>query len=301
MPSANSAGANADTARSWKHADGDSSPRLPSSSPLRRDRNLLERIVSALVLAPPVVAAAIWGGTVFDLLVFAFTAAALREWLRMTWPAAPLPFTVMAYLGLFFMLVATWSGGPAPALVTGCIAAAGLFAMARLGEAQHPWLTCFGLAYVGPALVGLAWLRGHDPHGWQDLLFVLPVVWAVDIGGYALGRALGGPKLWPRISPKKTWAGVAGGVALACLVAAAWAELVGAPLLPTLAVAGFVALLSFAGDLFESAMKRRYGFKDSGGLIPGHGGVLDRIDAALVAVPGFALLVALAGRLAAWH
>lgn len=296
MPSANSAGASADTARSWKHAEGEAAP--PKHG---RDRNLLERVASALVLAPPVIAAAIWGGTLFDLLVFAFTAAALREWLRMTWPHPPVQYAVIAYLGLFFLLVATWTGGLWPALATGLIAGAGLLSMARLSGAQHPWLSTFGLAYVGASLVALAWLRGHDPHGWQDLLFVLPVIWASDIGGYALGKALGGPKLWPRISPKKTWAGVIGGFALAGLVGFAWAEGFGAPLEPTLVVTALVAALGLAGDLFESALKRRYGFKDSGGLIPGHGGVLDRIDAALLAVPGFALLVALAGRLTAWH
>src|SRR3954470_10804032 len=85
MPSANSAGANADTARSWKHADDDAaSPDMTTGA--GSNRNLLQRIVSALVLAPPVIAAAIWGGWLFDLLVFAFTLAALREWLRMTWP-----------------------------------------------------------------------------------------------------------------------------------------------------------------------------------------------------------------------
>jgi phosphatidate cytidylyltransferase len=295
MPSANSAGANADTARSWKHAE----PDAPANQ--GRDRNLLERIASALVLAPPVIAAAIWGGTLFDLLVFAFTAAALREWLRMTWPDPPIQYALIAYLGLFFLLVATWTGGLLPALATALVAGGGLLAMTRLGGARHPWLSTFGLAYVGASLVALAWLRGRDPHGWQDLLFVLPVVWAADIGGYALGKALGGPKLWPRISPKKTWAGVIGGFALAALVGLVWAEGFGAPLEPTLAVTAFVAALGLAGDLFESALKRRYGFKDSGGLIPGHGGVLDRIDAALLAVPGFALLVALAGRLPAWH
>ncbi|GIL38590.1 phosphatidate cytidylyltransferase [Roseiterribacter gracilis] len=265
------------------------------------NRNLLQRIVSALVLAPPVIAAAIWGGTLFDLLVFAFTAAALREWLRMTWPDPELHYAIIAYVGLFFLLVATWSGGLWPALATFVITGAGLYVLARVGGAQNPRLSTFGLAYVGASLVSLAWLRGHDPHGWQDLLFVLPVVWAADIGGYAVGRSLGGPKLWPRISPKKTWAGVVGGFALALLVAFLWAEAFAAPVVATLAVAAFVAALALAGDLFESAIKRRQGVKDSGGLIPGHGGVLDRIDAALLAVPGFALLVALAGRLTAWH
>lgn len=301
MPSANSAGANADTARSWKHADDDAAPASPANDGEGQRRNLLHRIASALVLGPPVIAAAIWGGTIFDLIVFAFTAAALREWLRMTWPDPELVYAVPAYLGLFFLLVATWSGGLLPALATGLVAGAGLYALARIGGADNPRLSTFGLAYVGASLVALAWLRDHDPHGWQDLLFVLPVVWAVDIGGYALGRTIGGPKLWPSISPKKTWAGAVGGFALAALVAFLWAEAFGAPVEPTLAVSAFVTVLALAGDLFESALKRRHGKKDSGGLIPGHGGVLDRIDAALLAVPGFALLVALAGRLTAWH
>jgi phosphatidate cytidylyltransferase len=115
-------------------------------------------------------------------------------------------------------------------------------------------------------------------------MFVLLIVWVSDIGGYFAGRGIGGPKLWPRVSPKKTWAGAIGGFAASLIVAAAFAEFgVGRPG-PLLLLGAVLSIASQMGDLFESAVKRRFGAKDSGHIIPGHGGLLDRLDGFVAAI-----------------
>lgn len=123
-------------------------------------------------------------------------------------------------------------------------------------------------------------------------LWVLALVWATDIGAYFTGRAIGGPKLWPAVSPNKTWAGLVGGVVAASLFAAAMHALAGLPLRLTLATP-MLAVLAQGGDLYESALKRRAGVKDSGHLLPGHGGVMDRLDGLVPVAPVAAALVVL--------
>jgi phosphatidate cytidylyltransferase len=110
------------------------------------------------------------------------------------------------------------------------------------------------------------------------------VVWATDIGGYFAGRSIGGPKLWPRISPNKTWAGAIGGFAASIVVAAGFVAFRLGETVPLLVLASVLSIASQLGDLFESAVKRRFGVKDSSRIIPGHGGVLDRLDGFVAAV-----------------
>jgi len=128
------------------------------------------------------------------------------------------------------------------------------------------------------------------------LLWLLFVVWATDIAAYFVGRGIGGPRLAPGISPGKTWAGLAGGMLGAAVVGGAVAAASGGPAGLAVMVALVLAVVAQAGDLFESFLKRRAGLKDSGTLIPGHGGVLDRLDGLLFAAPAYALLVAVGGR-----
>jgi len=160
-----------------------------------------------------------------------------------------------------------------------------------------------GVVYVGLACVALIWLRGGDAAGRANVLFVVIVVWASDIGAYAAGRLLGGPKLAPAISPGKTWSGALGGFAAAMLVGeiasqALWPGGVGRAAL----VAGVLGISAQAGDLMESAIKRRFGVKDSGRLIPGHGGLLDRLDGLLTAAPTAAAIALGMGRgMVLWH
>jgi phosphatidate cytidylyltransferase len=151
--------------------------------------------------------------------------------------------------------------------------------------------TALGLLYCGLPVLALVWLRGLSL-GLEATIFLLLCVWSADIMAYFAGRMLGGPKLAPAISPKKTWAGAIGGVIGAMIIAgglaAVWLQMIGGRgALLFIALAGVFAVLSVLGDLFESWLKRRAGVKDSGTLLPGHGGVLDRLDGLVpVAIAG---------------
>lgn len=154
-----------------------------------------------------------------------------------------------------------------------------------------------GGAYIGLAGIGLLYLRGLDPLGFATALLVIGVVAAADIGGYFAGRTIGGPKLWPRVSPKKTWAGAIGGVACAMVVGAVAGLVVdGARFLAVCMISALIAVISQVGDLAESNLKRHFGVKDSGRLLPGHGGVLDRFDGLIAAILAVAVAVWLSGR-----
>ena len=152
-------------------------------------------------------------------------------------------------------------------------------------------LLALGGLYIGPAIAALIWLRAQ-PNGHRWVLLLAAVVWGGDIGAYLIGRLVGGPRLAPAISPGKTWSGAIGGTLIAVLAGmAAWPE--------RLALVAPVALLlsitAQAGDLLESAIKRRFGVKDSGRLIPGHGGLLDRLDGVLTSAPAAAIILLVFG------
>ena len=147
----------------------------------------------------------------------------------------------------------------------------------------------FGAIYVCLPILALLLIRAQ-PEGIVLTLWTLALVWACDIGAYFAGRAIGGPKLAPRISPNKTWAGLGGGVVAAAVLAGVLHARYGLPLRLTLATP-FLAVLAQGGDLYESWLKRRAGVKDSGTLLPGHGGVLDRLDGLVPVAPIAAFLV----------
>jgi phosphatidate cytidylyltransferase len=156
----------------------------------------------------------------------------------------------------------------------------------------------FGVPYLGLAAVALPWLRADPEVGLRNTLFVLAIVWSSDIGAYMVGRLLGGPKLAPAVSPGKTWSGAAGGLLSAVLGGTAVAAC-SAPEISAFHVIGpamVLGVISQAGDLLESAIKRHFGVKDSGRIIPGHGGLLDRLDALLAVAPVAALLALTVGR-----
>lgn len=161
-----------------------------------------------------------------------------------------------------------------------------VFAMTADTGARAAWLA-FGVAYIGLALSGLWNVRARPGDGLFYATWLFLVVWATDIGAYVFGRMIGGPKIAPAISPSKTWAGLLGGIVFVMLVMVGmsllgrWnhASLSGPPLAIGFAIWGIpLAILAQAGDFFESWMKRRAGVKDSGALIPGHGGLFDRVD-----------------------
>jgi phosphatidate cytidylyltransferase len=155
----------------------------------------------------------------------------------------------------------------------------------------------YGLA----ALVSLLWLRHQPAFGRETVLWVLVCIWATDIGAYFVGRTAGGAKLAPRISPGKTWSGLIGGMAWAAVASAATGYAFGLGETVPLAIAGAVlAVVGQGGDLLESAAKRRAGVKDSGHLIPGHGGLLDRIDGLMAVLVAVAIARLIAGNSWPW-
>jgi phosphatidate cytidylyltransferase len=192
------------------------------------------------------------------------------------------------------LLAAVWYGFPWIDLVAAIAAPIMLLEWTRLTR-DAPVLRLLAWAYGLAALVALLWLRHQPVHGRETVVWLLACIWATDIGAYFVGRAAGGAKLAPSISPGKTWSGLVGGMAWAAVTSAAVGYAFGLGETMSLAVIGAVlAVVGQGGDLLESAAKRRAGVKDSGRLIPGHGGLLDRIDgliAVLVAV-GAARLVA---------
>jgi phosphatidate cytidylyltransferase len=154
-----------------------------------------------------------------------------------------------------------------------------------------PFFLVAGLFCILPGMAALIWLRSDALAGRSNMLFVVAIVWASDIGAYLLGRLLGGPKMAPAVSPGKTWSGSVGGVVCAGLIGLALGGTGGAML-----IAAALGVVSQAGDLLESGIKRHVGVKDSGTLIPGHGGLLDRLDGILAAAPAAALIVMALGR-----
>ena len=141
-----------------------------------------------------------------------------------------------------------------------------------------------GFVYAAAAEVASVLVRLDQSKGFAALILILLVVWVTDIGGYFAGRGIGGPKLWPRVSPKKTWAGAVGGFVASLAVALGFAAFGLGKTGPLLLLAALLSIVSQLGDLFESAVKRRFGVKDSSQIIPGHGGLLDRLDGFVAAV-----------------
>ena len=177
-------------------------------------------------------------------------------------------------------LLAVVAGGYAFAVLAAAVATAVFYEWTRLTRGWGATWYGGGFLYALLAALSLLWIRDRADHGLALVLWVFLVTWSTDIGAYFAGRAIGGPKLAPAISPGKTWAGLYGGVAAATLIGAAWALWNSLP--PAiLLLAPLFAVAAQGGDLFESWMKRRSGRKDSGTWLPGHGGVFDRVDGLL--------------------
>ena len=176
-----------------------------------------------------------------------------------------------------------------------CASTSGLIATIAGGAA---FWTIIGVLYLSLPMLALVWLRALPENGLAMTIWLLMVVWAADIVAYFAGRGIGGPRLAPSISPGKTWSGFFGGMAGAVLIGAVVTTVNGPfRLMTEIVVAIMIAIAAQIGDLAESALKRRAGVKDAGTLIPGHGGVLDRVDGLLFAAPVLAVIALLAGGL----
>jgi phosphatidate cytidylyltransferase len=267
--------------------DNDASGKFASK--IGSANNLVLRVVSAAVLGPLVLVFAYFGSWPFFLLCAAASAGILWEWTKLVAGSADRRILLPGLATLLFALVLTGLGEPGAAagmIVIGAALAAGVMAAwPRRFPAHNPlvWGSC-GIVYAGIAFLGPALIRRDSHWGFAGLLFLAATVWATDIFAYAIGRAIGGPLLWPHISPNKTWAGAIGGVVggVAAGTSVAYASGVD-KLVAVGVVALLLSVLTQAGDLFESAVKRRFGAKDAGSLIPGHGGLMDRLDGFLVA------------------
>ena len=191
------------------------------------------------------------------------------------------------------LLAAVWYGYPWIDLVAALATPVMIFEWTRLTRGA-PVLRALAWLYALAAVVALLWLRHQPALGRETLIWILACIWATDIGAYFVGRAAGGARLAPRISPGKTWSGLIGGMAWAALASAAAGYAFGLGETISLALIGAgLAVVGQVGDLLESAAKRRAGVKDSGRLIPGHGGLLDRVDGliAVLVVVGLARLM----------
>jgi phosphatidate cytidylyltransferase len=257
----------------------------PSPKADQGSGNLLTRVLAALVLIPLAIAAAYAGGWFWLDLVVLAAIGLYVEWLMIVGAVRPRAVTI----GVMTLVSA------GAALAVGRIDAGlgiivlGMIVVALASSEQRGWIA-LGLYYASAALLASVLLRRDQVWGFSALMLVLLIVWATDIGGYFAGRGLGGPKLWPRVSPRKTWAGAIGGFVASLVVAFGFAAFDLGKMVPMLLLASVISVVSQFGDLFESAIKRSFGVKDSSHVIPGHGGLLDRLDGFVFAVVVAALI-----------
>ncbi len=252
------------------------------------------RVLSAAVLAPLALVCIWFGGALFATLLALVTAGLAYEWLSLCHRLTPRAIALFAALPVT-VLVAFWGGAT---LALALLAVAMIIGIALAGGISRARPMAFGVPYLGLAAVALVWLRQPPVSGGANVIVLLLIVWASDIGAYVTGRAIGGPLLAPRISPGKTWSGAIGGLVAAGSTGLATSLALGSGPI-SWRPAGFallIGVISQTGDLFESRLKRHFGVKDSGTTIPGHGGLLDRLDAVLTAAPAAALLALIVGR-----
>lgn len=242
------------------------------------------RAASAAVLIPAVLLTVWFSRPLFLVMMAIATAILSLEWGKMSASRAPIrvaavvTVAVLAVGFLAYLHHQLWAAG---AFVVGAVAAA---LLAR-GVSERPGDAAYGVIYLSPAMYSLIWLHGvPDGNKWVVMAFF--ITWAADSAAFATGSVMKGPKLWPRLSPNKTWSGFFGGLLGAMATAVAFVLLFHVQLTwwGAALVGLFGGLATMAGDLWESLLKRRFGVKDSGDPIPGHGGLLDRVDGLMFAV-----------------
>jgi phosphatidate cytidylyltransferase len=251
----------------------------PAALAEQGSRNLVMRVAAAAVLAPLAIGIAYAGGWLWLGFVTLVAIGLYVEWLTVV--GARTPSVIAA--GAVTLLGAAAAFGIGRVAIAYGVFAVGVIAAALLSPDRRGWVALGG-GYAFAAMIASVALRLDPVWGFTALMLVLLIVWVTDIGGYFAGRGIGGPKLWPRVSPKKTWAGAIGGFAGSLAVAAGFAASGFGKILPMLLLGAVLSVASQLGDLFESAVKRRFGVKDSSHIIPGHGGLLDRLDGFVAAV-----------------
>ncbi len=265
----------------------DSSAPASEVAGTRDTRNLGLRVVSAALLAPLAIGTAYIGGWLFICFWAIGAIAVWWEWVHLIDPSGrPVSFVT----GACALVLAAALAGSDHLETALFIVALGAIAVTVLANAHPGWIAG-GALYSGALLLGSSAVRNEIAAGFVAVIFVFAVVWAADIAGYFVGRAFGGPKLAPSISPKKTWSGALGGLLASIAAAIAVAHFAGSnEYVVAACLGGLLSVVAQAGDLFESKVKRLFDAKDSSRLIPGHGGVMDRVDGFLAAVSLLGLL-----------
>lgn len=257
------------------------------------------RVLSAAILAPIAVVALYFGGLYFTLFIAIAAIAMCFEWCKTSFKSNIPIYMVMTALSVMISLYLAQSGFMEEAFLVLLISSAGIFAATWLRRDRKEWKGSFlGPLYIGIPVISLVALRSQHESGFALTVGLFFVVWATDTGAYFAGRSIGGPKIAPSISPNKTWAGLIGGMICAALIAV----LCTLYLLQTdisIVVAGvagaLLAALAQMGDFAESGWKRYFKIKDASNIIPGHGGVLDRLDGVLFVAPALYLMNVMIG------
>ncbi|HQY72353.1 MAG TPA: phosphatidate cytidylyltransferase [Aestuariivirga sp.] len=248
------------------------------------------RTASALILIPAVVVCAWFGGIWFKALILVLAALMAHEWVSMVHPKNYLQYALHMGAALGGAILPDLAGFEIALLVILGLALVSAV-IVRFGSVSPSKWSYFGVLYVGCPALALVLLRADPDYGFFAILWIFLIVWSADSLAYFAGRVIGGPKLAPLISPKKTWAGLGGAVAGSALISIIFSYVSQMDGMWALAfLAGGLALVEQAGDLFESSLKRFHGVKDAGGLIPGHGGVIDRVDGLIVVAVAAALI-----------
>ena len=255
---------------------GEGEPRAIGAPARRPWTDLGPRVLSGLVLIGITIVGVYFGGYVFAAMVGAVFAGCYREWDRMVTlkPLTPVGGVLIGLLGVSALLYPIW--GPLPVAVA---VAAGIV-IALVADRSTALLRAAGLVFFGLIIVAAIAMRGTTPEGALTAVFLGVVIWMTDTGAFFTGRQIGGEKLAPDLSPGKTWSGAIGGFAFGTLAGlVVWLIIAsGSPWWIGLALAAMLSILGQVGDLAESAVKRRFRVKDSGDIIPGHGGLMDRLD-----------------------
>ncbi len=264
---------------------------------------LATRVVVGIALAAVAIAAVWAGGVAFTALVATAVLLMSAEWSVMH--GVSRGFRLASLAALAFVAGVTVYVSAIDALVV-LAASAGVIGLFMRGfDRKRSFWVAAGLLYCGLPMIALLWLRGLPSIGFYMTIVAFSIVWATDIAAFFIGRAVGGARFAPTISPNKTWAGVVGGVTAAAATGAVaavylrgggtgWASAVVEPIIVA-SIAALLGMIAIGGDLFESWLKRRAGVKDSGNILPGHGGVMDRIDGLVPVAVIAALIVAVSG------
>ena len=263
-----------------------------SPVPERDSAQLIRRVLAGLVMAPVAIAIVWFGGRPFSALIAFACIMLVFEWTRLVEKAEfSSGFYILSFSAISSVFLAA-SGYYAYAYAGALIG--GLFSMVmeRTAGRASIW-PLIGVFYIIMPCIALVWIRAEPDYGRSLVIFLFAAVWATDIGAYVTGKSLGGPLLAPAISPGKTWAGTIGGVAFGTLACGllGLAGIGEGDHWRLAAIGSCLSVATVVGDLAESALKRHFGVKDSGGYIPGHGGILDRLDGMIFATVALAIVL----------